>query len=59
MKEEVEKLKSSVKEPTYYSKYQQAQNYSSWTNSLRIDDEASRLLERQRAKMGMVAQEAV
>ncbi len=59
MKEEVEKIKSSVKEPTYYSKYQQAQNYSGWTNSLKIDDEASRLLERQRAKMGMVVQEAV
>ena len=33
MKEEVEKLKSSVKEPTYYSKYQQAQNYSSWIDN--------------------------
>ncbi len=59
MKEEVEKIKSSVKEPTYYSKYQQAQNYSGWTNSLKIDDEVSRLLERQRAKMGVVLQESV
>ena len=59
MKEEAEKLRSSVKEPTYYSKYQQAQNYSSWTNNLKIDDEASRLLERQRAKMGLLVNEAV
>lgn len=59
MKEEAEKLRSSVKEPTYYSKYQQAQNYSSWTNNLKIDDEASRLLERQRAKMGLLEKEAV
>jgi hypothetical protein len=28
MKEEADKLRASVKEPTYYSKYQQAQNYS-------------------------------
>ena len=59
MKEEAEKLKSSVKEPTYYTKYNEAQNYSSWVSGLNINEEKERLLNRQRAKMGVPAKEAV
>ena len=59
MKEEVEKLKVSVKEPTYYTKYNEAQNYSSWVSGLNINEESERLLNRQRAKMGAPVKELV
>lgn len=59
MNEEVDRLRMAVKQPTYYSKYQQAQSYSSWTNSLRIGDEVGRLLDGQRAKVNMPVIEQV
>ena len=59
MKEEVEKLKASVKEPTYFTKYTEAQNYSSWISALNIDQESERLLNKQRAKVGVPVKELV
>lgn len=59
MKEEVEKLLASVKEPTYYTKYNEAQNYSSWISALNINGESERLLNKQRVKMGMPVKETV
>ena len=59
MKEEVEKLTASIKEPTYFTKYNEAQSYSSWINSLNIDMESEGLLNRQRAKIGVSVKETV
>lgn len=59
MKEELDKLMDSVKEPTYFTKYNEAQSYSSWITSLNIEMEIENLLNKQRTKMGVVMQEAV
>lgn len=59
MKEEAEKLKTSVKEPTYFTKFTEAKNYSNWISSLNIDQESERLLNKQRAKMGVPVKETV
>ena len=59
MKEEVEKLRATIKEPTYYTKYTEAQNYSNWINNLNISTESERLLNKQRAKTGVVVKELV
>ena len=59
MKEEVEKLRATIKEPTYYTKYTETQNYSNWINNLNISTESERLLNKQRAKTGVVVKELV
>ena len=59
MKEEAEKLRVSVKEPTYFTKYTEAQNYSSWISALNISQESERLINKQRAKMGVAINEMV
>lgn len=59
MKEDVERLRMAVKQPTYYDKYQQAQSYSSWTNNLRVEDEIVRVLEQQRIKVRVPVKELV
>ena len=59
MKEEVEKLNVNVKEPTYFSKCQSIDHYSTWTSNLKINDESERLLNNQRAKMNVPVKELV
>lgn len=59
MKDEADKLRSSVKEPTYYSKFRQAESYSSWTSGININDEMSSILEKHRAKMDVPVKELV
>ena len=59
MKDEIEKLRVSVKEPTYFTKYNEAQTYSSWINNLNISMESESLLNKQRAKMGVPVKELV
>jgi len=59
MKEEVEKLMVLVKEPTYFTKYNEAQSYSSWISSLNIPMEMEALLNKQRAKIGALVKETV
>ena len=59
MKEEIEKLRVSGKEPTYFTKYNEAQTYSSWINNLNISMESESLLNKQRAKMGVPVKELV
>ena len=59
MKEEVEKLKVNVQEPTYFSKCQSIEHYSNWTSGLDINYESERLLNNQRAKMGVPVKELV
>jgi hypothetical protein len=59
MKDEADKLRSSVKEPTYYSKFRQAESYSSWTSGININDEMSSILEKHRAKMDVPVKEMV
>lgn len=59
MKDEADKLRSSVKEPTYYSKFRQAESYSSWTSGININDEMNSILEKHRAKMDVPVKELV
>lgn len=59
MKEEVERLMANIKEPTYFSKRHDIERYSNWTSNLRINEESERLLNKQRAKMGVPVKEAV
>lgn len=58
-KDEVEKLMANVKEPTYFSKRQDIDRYTSWTANLRINEESERLLNKQRAKMSVPVKEMV
>lgn len=58
-KDEVERLMANVKEPTYFSKRQDIDRYTNWTANLRINEESERLLNKQRAKMGMQVKELV
>lgn len=59
MNEEVEKLRASVKQPTYYMKYSDAQNYSSWTAMMRIDYEIDNVLNKHRRNLGVPVKETV
>ena len=59
MNEEVEKLRASVKQPTYYMKYSEAQNYSSWTARMDIDYEIDNILNKHRRNLGVPVKETV
>ena len=59
MKEEIERLMVSVKEPAYFIKRNEADSYSSWITSLNVQQESERLLNNQRAKMGVAVKELV
>lgn len=59
MKEEVERLMVNVKEPTYFFKQQDINNYTQWTSSMKITEESERLLNKQRAKLGVPVKELV
>lgn len=59
MNEEVQKLRASVKHPTYYMKYTDAQNYSSWATLMNIDYEIDNILNKHRRNLGVPVKEAV
>ncbi len=59
MKEEAEKLRASVKEPTYFTKYTEAQHYSNWISGMNVQQESERVINKQRAKMGVAVKELV
>lgn len=59
MKEEVEKLRTAVKQPTYYTKYAEAQSYSSWTMGMNINYEIENVLNKHRRSMGVPLKENV
>ncbi len=59
MNEEAEKLRVSVKQPTYYMKYSEAENYSSWTAMMRIDYEIDNVLNKHRRNLGVPVKETV
>ena len=59
MSEEVQKLKTSVKQPTYYMKLTDVQNYSSWTSLMNIDYEMDKVLNKHRSNLGVPVKELV
>ena len=59
MNEESEKLRTSIKQPTYYTKYSEAQSYSSWTMRMNIDYEIENVLNKYRVNMGVPLKETV
>ena len=59
MKEEIEKLAVSVKEPAYFTKRNEVDGYSNWITGLNVRQESERLLNNQRAKMDVPVKELV
>lgn len=59
IREGAEKLRASVKQPTYYTKYSEAQSYSSWTMRMNIDYEIENVLNKYRRNMGVPLKETV
>lgn len=51
MKKEEEKLRTSVKQPTYYKKISEVQSYGSWASALNVNDEVQRVLDKHRRNM--------
>lgn len=48
MKKEEEKLRASVKQPTYYKKISEVQSYGSWATALNVNEEVQRVLDKHR-----------
>lgn len=59
MNEEVLQLRASVKQPTYYMKYTDVQNYASWISLMNIDYEIGKVLDKYRIKFAVPVKEAV
>ena len=59
MKEEEEKLRASVRQPTYCQKISEIQGYDSWIMRLNVNDEVQRVLDKHRKNMGVPLKETV
>ncbi len=59
MKEEEEKLRASLKHPTYYEKIMEIQSEATWASALRVDEEVSRVLDKYRRKTAAPLKEKV
>lgn len=57
--EEVLQLRASVKQPTYYMKYTDVQNYASWISLMNIDYEIDNVLNKHRRNLGVPVKETV
>jgi len=53
MKEEEEKLRASMKYPTYYEKITEIQSDATWASALRVDEEVPRVLDKCRRNMAV------
>lgn len=59
MNEEAHKLRSALKQPTYYMKYSDAQNYSTRTSNMNVDGEMAGVLNKYRENMKAPVKENV